>query len=557
MKYSIYLLNSLDTVFCDSEITCDTIGQTELFQNEAASFQIAVRPEFENDESTKYWNGVVEMRAELECELNDILSLYSVENVPATRVGYCSSDDWFLRKTAGIYPDRMMVHRKNYFSFPTGHWKSLWININEQLSTLAPTDCTVTVRLYNRNTDELIGERSLALKVLEGMLPKQKIITTNWLHYDCISHFSNTEPFSEEFFEVAEKYIRLAVKNGQNMIFLPAFTPPLDTPVGEERQTTQLVEVALTNGKYTFGFARMKRFIELCLRCGAEYFEHSHMYTQWGAEHAPKIIATVDGAEKRIFGWKTDAHADEYHTFLHEYLTALKAFLAENGYKERFFFHVSDEPTDKHLESYKKASEFMHSELEGYPSGDALCEYKFYEQGLVQTPITVTSRAVDFIGRAKPLWLYYTGAESSNFLSNRLIGMPQERARLLGIQLYYTDSDGFLNWGFNAHHNRLSRKLINPAISSDMNGDFVGGTSYLVYPTNDGAEPSVRLMTFRDQMQDTRALLMLESFIGRDAVCGLIRRYIPNISLNCRVTQGQILDLRREVNSLIKAFVSK
>ena len=43
----------------------------------------------------------------------------------------------------------------------------------------------------------------------------------------------------------------------------------------------------------------------------------------------------------------------------------------------------------------------MHSELEGYPSGDALSDYVFYEDGLVQTPITATHEIGDFLGRAK------------------------------------------------------------------------------------------------------------------------------------------------------------
>lgn len=557
MQYKTYLLNSLDTVFYDSDIHKNTLESIEIFENEAASFQLAFKPDFAVGEENNWWDGAVEIKIEIESDISDSISLYAVENVPATRIGYSTSDDWFLRKTPGIYPDRLSSHPKNYFSAVTGAWKSFWININEKLDTLTPNDYSITIKLYNRKTEELVSENTVNFSVVKGLLPKQKIITTNWIHYDCISYFSNTEPFSEEFYEVAKKYIRMATANGQNMIFLPAFTPPLDTPVGEERQTTQLVDVTLTNGKYAFDFTRMKHFIELCLECGAQYFEHNHMYTQWGAEHAPKIIATVDGVEKKIFGWETDVHADEYHAFLHEYLTALKAFLDENGYKERFFFHVSDEPTDKYIESYKKASEFMHKELEGYPSGDALWEYKFYEQGLVHTPIPVTNHADDFIGRAKPLWLYYTGIESVDFLSNRLIGMSQERGRILGMQLYYTDADGFLHWAFNAHQNRLSRKNIDPAISTDMDGDFVSGASYLVYPNVNDPEPSVRLMTFRDQMQDTRALLMLEGFIGRDAVCELIKKHIPDISLKCRITQRQLLDLRNEVNSLIKDFVNK
>ena len=549
MLYKSYILNSLETVFLDSKIKNDSLESIRIFQNEAASFQLAFMPEREQDRED-----TVDINVEIECEIKDAVSVYMVENVPATRVGYSVSDDWFLRKAPGLYPDCLKAHPQNRFTFPVGLWKSLWININEKLDIQMPKNYSIKIKLFNRKAKQYIAEKTVNFTVMKGVLPKQKIITTNWMHYDCISHFSGTKPFSKEFYKVAKKYIRLAVLNGQNMLFLPAFTPPLDTPVNEERMTVQLVDVKRTDGVYSFDFSRLKEFIETALECGIEYFEHSHLYTQWGAAHAPKIVVNVDGKKKKLFGWHTDAHSDEYKDFLHAYLTSLKEFLKENGYEKRFFFHISDEPCEDNLESYTKASSFIQKELKGYPIGDALCEYRFYENGLVQTPIAITRTANDFIGRVDSLWLYYTGMESNNAFSNRLIGMPQERSRILGIQLYYYNIKGFLHWAFNAHHNMLSRKIIDPHFSSDMDSDFVAGTSYLVYPNKNDVEMSVRLMTFRDQMQDTRAFLLLESYTDRETVCNLIRKHIPDISLNCRVSADTLLALRNEVNAAICSF---
>ena len=63
----------------------------------------------------------------------------------------------------------------------------------------------------------------------------------------------------------------------------------------------------------------------MCLDIGVRTFEIAHLFTQWGAYHAPKIMATVDGEYKRIFGWDTDAASDEYIGFLRAFLTALIA----------------------------------------------------------------------------------------------------------------------------------------------------------------------------------------------------------------------------------------
>lgn len=551
MIYKSYILNSADTVFYDSKINKDTLEYTDVFQNETFSFQIAFRPEYEDGEANG-WDDLCEIEVEINSKSNAMLKAYSVENVPAQRIGYSTSDEWFLRKQPGLYPDCMCEVQKNRFSVPVGQWKSIWFNFNEKNESVSHGKHDITVKIYDRKKMRYVCEKKVLINVMNGKLPKQKIIATNWLHYDCISHFSKTKPFSKKFYKYAKEYIKYAVQNGQNMIFLPAFTPPLDTPVGEERPTVQLVGIKLCNGEYTFDFSEMKNFVDICIQCGIEYFEHSHLFTQWGAEHAPKIIVECDdGKRKKLFGWQTDASCKEYREFLHSYIAELKKFLKNNGLENRFFFHISDEPTAEHIKSYTAASSFVKKELSGYPIGDALSEYKFYENGLVQTPIVSVDNVCNFIGKAEPLWAYYTGFISSNNFSNRLIGMPGERGRILGIQLYYFDIKGFLHWGFNAHHNKLSRKFVNPRCSSDMEGDFVAGTSYLVYPSENGADPSLRLMTFRDAMQDARALMFLEQYEERDAVLNIIKKHIPDISFNCKVSAEQIFNLRAEVNRRI------
>ena len=84
------------------------------------------------------------------------------------------------------------------------------------------------------------------------------------------------------------------------MAFVPLFTPPLDTEVGGERPTVQLVDVILDENGYRFGFSRLKRYLELAQQCGMQYFEMSHLFTQWGAKAAPKILVRKDGALQRL-----------------------------------------------------------------------------------------------------------------------------------------------------------------------------------------------------------------------------------------------------------------
>ena len=50
------------------------------------------------------------------------------------------------------------------------------------------------------------------------------------------------------------------------MILTPIFTPPLDTAVGGERTTTQLVGIKTDGDAYCFDFAKLDRWVELCRR---------------------------------------------------------------------------------------------------------------------------------------------------------------------------------------------------------------------------------------------------------------------------------------------------
>jgi hypothetical protein len=104
--------------------------------------------------------------------------------------------------------------------------------------------------------------------------------------------------FSERHWEIIENFVKVAVKNGQTMLLTPTITPAFDTEVGGERPTVQLVDIAIDNGKYTFNYDKLDRWVDMCHRCGIKYFELPPFFTQWGAEHAPKIVATVDGEFK-------------------------------------------------------------------------------------------------------------------------------------------------------------------------------------------------------------------------------------------------------------------
>lgn len=434
-------------------------------------------------------------------------------------------DDNYERTNPGLFPD-VLREVKDGESRINAWWKAFWIDVKTDADTPAG-EYAITVTAEELDSPEEGGVEPVSAQttvtVFAAALPEQTLIRTEWFHADCLVDFYRVPAFSEEHWRILESFIRTAADRGINMLLTPTFTQPLDTMIGGERTTVQLVDVTVTDGKYTFGFDKLRRWVKLCEECGVRYFEIAHLFTQWGAKAAPKVMATVDGEYKRIFGWDTPSTGEAYANFLACYLTALTEKLREWGIAERCFFHISDEPHIDQLEDYRAAQRLVAPYLKGFRMMDALSDYDFYSTGAVETPVCSTNHIETFLTHeVDPLWAYYCCGQTEQ-VSNRFFSMPLARARVLGVQLYKFKIEGFLQWGYNFYNTQQSIEHIDPYAVTDAGGAFPSGDAFVVYPGKDGtAEESLRLMAVYEAMTDLRALQKLESLAGRDFVMQLI-----------------------------------
>ena len=495
-----------------------TRSQFEGFQNETISFQAAFCGTAEYDRRP------VVLRAE--SPLKKQIRIRTVLSVPVRLAALPGADDNYLRTTPGLYPDLLRDQRAEnplaILRVQTEQWQSFWIDVEPE-DECEPGVYPVELRLVTADDETVLASASVSVTILPGRLPAQKLIRTHWFHTDCLAEYYRVPVFSEEHWTIIENFIRTAVRRGCTMILTPLFTPPLDTAPGGERLTVQLVDVHVCKGAYTFGFDRLERWVEICRRCGVAYLEMSHLFTQWGAAAAPKIIATVDGEEKRLFGWETDAHGEAYAHFLSEFLPALMEKLNELGVAERAYFHISDEPSLDHLENYRHACSLVKPYLQGRPVIDALSDFAFYQTGALEKPVVALDHLEPFLQAGVPgLWTYYCVGQYRD-VTNSFMAMPAARTRMLGVQMYRYQLEGFLQWGYNFYHTQLSLANLNPYEVTDAGGVFPSGDAFQVYPGADGKpEESIRFMLNHLAMQDLRALEALEALQGREQVLRLL-----------------------------------
>lgn len=497
----IKIISSLEKVYDEDNMPQGEVKYISLLRNEKKSFQIAIEADKEQ-----------ECDIELSSTIKNI-RLYTVKHIksslPMSKVG---ADDYYRFSKSGYYPDLLIPFfgKVQLSKGITVLWAEIDANQNET------GEHTVSIKTGGKSTE-------IKVEIINAQLDFKDFIYTCWFHTDCLMSYYKFEAFSDEYWKTTESFLKTACEYGMNCVLTPLFTPALDTAVNSERPTVQLVDVTLKDGKYTFDFEKLTKWIEMSRRCGIEYFELSHFYTQWGAKHAPKIMAQTENGFERIFGWETKANGKKYKAFLKAFSDELKKYIEKNGLKKNVLIHVSDEPNLSVFLPYCKASRYIHSLFKGYKIVDALSQSLFYKLKIVTTPIVSNDHIENFLGKTDELWTYYCSAQKNHCVSNRFFCNSSLRTRVIGYQMYKYGIKGFLHWGYNFYYTCLSKALVNPFEVSDAGEAFPSGDSYVVYPAEDGsAYHSIRLKVFFDALQDMAALNTLQKLTDRKTCIDII-----------------------------------
>ena len=546
-NYEFILTDSLEKVFPGrrpKRRLCKTISA---LGGERISLQLAYYMEYDGCELNEQ-----EITVTFDSAVADRIRMRRVDLVPAALAAYREQlDDNYLFTDPCLCPDLLTPVQGGILRPYASQWRAAWIDLS-----VTPEMCggSYPVTVAVKRGTELLWSETVTLKVVRSVLPEQRLIYTEWLHADCLADYYRVKPFSETHWEILERFIHTAAEHGVNMLLTPVFTPPLDTKVGGERTTVQLVGVKKEESGYTFDFSLLRRFIAVCRRNGIKYLEISHLFTQWGAKHAPKVIALVDGEERQIFGWDTEAAGEAYRGFLSAFLPELKRVLKEEDMFEQTYFHISDEPHGEQMESYRAAKESIRSLLADCRVIDALSSFFIYQAGVVEHPIVCSDCLEPFLeAGVKDLWAYYCCVQGYE-VSNQFMAMPSARNRILGVQLYLYHIKGFLHWGYNFYNSQHSVSAVNPYLVTDAGGGFPSGDPFVVYPSEDGTpHDSLRFMVLTEAMYDLRALERLEELAGRDYTERLIHE-----GLEYRITFKKypkeaeyLLRLREKVNRAI------
>ncbi len=544
------IISSLEKCFLDEKLDSKLeIKELSMLRNERLSFQLAYEAVSDLRVPARKWT------LDVEGPLADKIKVSRVEQVPVTLTSwYWTVDDDYLRREPGLYPDLLlpMDLKEDGVTVVVGQLRTHYISIEDE-NGLEPGEYDVTLVLKWNDEEEI--RNTVKIKVIDAFLPEMKLTHTEWFYTDCIAAYYQCEIFSERHWELIGNFMDAERKCGINTAFVSMFTPATDTKMGTERPTTQLVDVYLNNGEYSFGYERLDRYIAMARARGFNKFEMSHFFSQWGSNWPVKVMATVDGEYKKIFGGKPNALDGEYGVFLRAYLKDFLKHLKTLGIDEKnCFFHLLDEPKPDDLEGYRAGKNMIADLLEGYTTIDAVATYDSYRKAEIQTPVPESHNIEPFIeNKVTPLWTYICQGQHTD-VSNRYIAMPGQRTRMLGAQLFKFSIVGFLQWGFNYWYAKGARPN-NPFI--DPCCDYFGqaGDHFMVYPGPDGkALYTLHGEHTNEAFQDVRAMELLETKIGHDAVVAIIEEGCsePMTFKKYPRTVEYMLAMRERINAAIE-----
>ncbi len=458
-----------------------------------------------------------------------------VELVPSAFPCYEKVDDNYLTTTPGLFPDLLKPRKDNRITPLPGQYRSLWIDFPDT-ENIEGGSYPIEILIWQRQAppedssskeicqekiqeEKIICRLPFLLEVSDVRLPEQTLIHTQWFHCDCLANYYHTDVFDEEHWKIIENQMMLAGRElGINMLLTPVFTPPLDTAVGGERRTVQLVDIFLRGSRYIFQFEKLRRWCMLCKKHGISYLEIPHLFTQWGALATPKIVVDINGVKEKKFGWHVPAQSPSYREFLEQFIPALQEELENQGFdRNHIYFHISDEPAAEHMESYEGAKKVTADLLQGWKVIDALSDFHYYEKGLVANPVVANNHLEQFVRHGvKDLWVYYCCGQYDR-VPNRFFAMPSARNRIMGVLMYLYRIKGFLHWGYNFYNSQFSKEAVDPFFDTHASYAFPSGDAFLVYPGKDGeAWSSLRGEVQREGLCDLQALYALEKLVGRE-----------------------------------------
>jgi len=485
----LWAVDPLIKVFPDTP-AAESSGAVEMRggANEYLSGQIAVRSDRELPGLSATWESLRHRETGYTIPAVSLRWRF-VEFIPVERNTPNTAATNLVRVAPCLIPDPLLERER--MDLPAGRTQPIWLTV------YVPPDAppgTYEGR-FSVGSGDVRRSVEVLLEVYPFVLPDERHLwVTNWFSPARIARFHEVAAWSEEHWALLGRYARNMAAHRQNVVLTPV----------------SLVKVAReSNGQLLFDYANFDRWVELFEKAGAgQRIEMSHVahFAKGGWESEEIALNTLSAAD-RATGKTLNLPPEEGLASL---LSDLEQHLSERGWLDKTMIHVADEPSLHNIESWRKASEFVHRaaprlrRIDAIETRDFTGYLEIWVPKLNYLPVWLDDYRAAQLPKDE-LW-FYTCLHPQGYFPNRLLDYPLVGTRILHWINWLYRLDGFLHWGWNSWTNK---PFENP-------GDRLPpGDSFIVYPGANGPLDSIRWEMMSEGIQDYEEFHLLTEKTAR------------------------------------------
>lgn len=401
--------------------------------------------------------------------------------------------------------------------------RSFWVTLTIPPG-MQPGEHTYPVKLTWKEGKEQ-RTKSLTLKVRISSLvikPRKDFHVTHWWRGEATSLYYKTDLYSERWWQLTKAQMKNLIEHGNDVAFIQNLFELREI---FKKPCQMLIVNESSPGKYTFDWAIIKRFVDMCKELGYTKFEWGHLWLYWGVKDAMHVYTERNGQYELLWDKDLKATSPVYINFLEQYLPALHQFLQQEEILNDSYFHLSDEPWSEHVANYKKARQILQRIAPWMKVMDALSDIRYGREHLTDIPVPIISSAQDYIKENIPHWVYFCTGPRDKWL-NRLYDTPLAKIRMSGWLFYRFKALGFLHWGYNYWYKLDKEEALDPFQegSGYAYPGIASGDPFVVYPGPDGPYDSIRWEVFAESLQDY-AILQSAGISTEDLLLNSLKSY--------------------------------
>lgn len=349
----------------------------------------------------------------------------------------------------------------------------------------------------------VLGEYTclITVRVYDAVIPENAFPVTNWFSLEAVCRCHGLEKDTPAYYGMVRRYARAMRRIHQNMFYI------------------ELDESCVTGrSPYTFNFEYLRPLIEIFFEEGMQYMELGTLLSRgFLPEGGPDMYTD---SFKCSMAPRIPVDSPQGYEITVRFVQALAEFLKRNGWQDKVFFHVHDEPDihfkDEHTldgrkRQYYLAAGILRKYLPGVRIIEAVAGPEFRGGVDIWVPGTpgYEEHKEEFdrlIGLGEEVWAYVCCGPEGNWL-NRFLDFAVLKGRLLFWGCAKNRLGGFLHWGFNQF--QMGMDPFNGTSCPNHTGigtNFPCGDSFLVYPGTDGPWPGMRMEAARRGAEDAALL---------------------------------------------------